>query len=65
MNDVIEWLESPGGQAWSREFHNSHIMSWFQLKDDNGMPVAFQGWDVDYTFECDMVYPYPHELVNA
>lgn len=44
--EVIAWLESETGQAWSREAHSRNVVSWFQLKSDlNGVPVAFHMWD--------------------
>jgi hypothetical protein len=45
-DEVIAWLESETGQAWSREQHSRSVVSWFQLKDDiTGVPWAFHFWD--------------------
>jgi hypothetical protein len=53
--EVIAWLESETGQAWSRETHARTIVSWFQLKDDiDGVSEVFASWDYP---ECEFVPP--------
>lgn len=36
MDDIVKWLESPEGRAWSRSVHkqSTYQTAWFSIKED-------------------------------
>lgn len=51
MNNIIEWLESPEGEAWSQEVHHLHKFR----DDDNWAVPRFLVSIKDDDMPCDII----------
>lgn len=49
MNEVVEWLESPEGEAWSRKHHRPGWFGpriFFSLKND----IEYEDWEASLDY---------------
>lgn len=67
MSNIIEWLESPEGEAWSRDQHKASVNILLRVKDDNSEfdpedPWKF-GW-VLWSTDLQWGYGWEHEYAD-